>query len=78
MIDVERFRLLGTYRTPRFRLGQVVCCEVRGAVTICGFTDAHIPWSVGKTKRARTLVIYKRLARAIRRERAQAVAHHFG
>jgi hypothetical protein len=30
--DRDRFRLLGTYRTPRFRYGKTVWCEVRGEV----------------------------------------------
>jgi hypothetical protein len=31
MEDAERFRLLGKYRTPRFRYGGTVFCEVRGS-----------------------------------------------
>jgi hypothetical protein len=34
--DADRFRLLGTYRTPRFRIGRTVFCEVRGAMVITG------------------------------------------
>jgi hypothetical protein len=30
MEDAERFRLLGKYKTPRFRFGRKVLCEVRG------------------------------------------------
>jgi hypothetical protein len=79
MEDAERFRLIGTYRTPRFRYGQRVLCEVRGEVTICGMTDAPIPWPVGKARRGRTsLVVYKGLLRAILRESNQAVAHWWG
>jgi hypothetical protein len=51
MEDAERFRLLGKYKTPRFRIGQRVLCEVRGEVTICGLTDAPIPWPMGKAGR---------------------------
>ena len=36
MDDADRFRLLGTYRTPRFRIGRTVFCEVRGAMVITG------------------------------------------
>jgi hypothetical protein len=43
MEDAERFRLLDKYRTPRFRIGQQVRCEVRGKVVITGITDAPIP-----------------------------------
>jgi hypothetical protein len=28
MDDADRLRLLGTYRTPRFRIGQRVRCQV--------------------------------------------------
>jgi hypothetical protein len=70
--------LLGSYRTPRFRYGKAVCCEARGEVTICGLTDAPIRWPVGKRGRAKSLVLYADLARAVRRESAQAVAHWWG
>jgi hypothetical protein len=36
MEDTERFLLLGKYRTPRFRIGRTVLCEVRGQVVITG------------------------------------------
>jgi hypothetical protein len=39
MEDTERFRLLGRYRTPRFRIGQRVFCEVRGE-------RAHVQYAV--------------------------------
>jgi hypothetical protein len=79
MKDAERFRLLGTYQTPRFRIGQKVLCAVRGEVTIAGMTDAPIPWPLGKRGRGRhLLVVYKGLAKAVRRESNQAVAHWWG
>jgi hypothetical protein len=43
MDDAARFRLLGVYRTPRFRIGQRVRCLVRGEVLITGMTEALIP-----------------------------------
>jgi hypothetical protein len=46
--DHERSRLLGKYRTPRFRIDRTVLCEVRGEMVITGMTDAPIPWPVGK------------------------------
>ena len=46
MEDSDRFRLLGTYRTPRFRIGQRVRCQVRGEVVIIGISEAPIPWPV--------------------------------
>jgi hypothetical protein len=36
MDDADRFRLLGAYRTPRFRIGQRVRCLVQGDVVIIG------------------------------------------
>jgi hypothetical protein len=79
MDDAKRFRLLGKYRTPRFRYGRKVLCEVRDEVTICGMTDAPIPWPVGKGDAGRpSLVVFKDLVKAIRRESNQAVAHWWG
>jgi hypothetical protein len=78
MDDADRFRLLGTYRTHRFRIGQRVCCQVRGEVIITGMTDAPIPWPIGRLRQGRALVVYKGLAKAIRRESNQAVCHSWG
>jgi hypothetical protein len=64
--DADRFHLLGTYKTPRFRYGQAAFCEVRGEVTLVGLTDAPIPWPVGKRGRALSLVVSKGLARVVR------------
>jgi hypothetical protein len=69
MDDADRFQLLfGPYRTPRFRYGEVVFCEVRGEVTLCGLTDAPIPWPVGKRGRHQAIVLCGGLAEAVRRE----------
>jgi hypothetical protein len=74
MDDAERFRLLGNYRTPRFRYGRKVPCEVRGEVVITGMNDAPIPWPVAKGGRGRhSLVVYKGLTKAVRRESEQAI-----
>ena len=79
MEDTERFRLLGTYRTPRFRIGQRVRCLVRGEVIITSITEAPIPWPIAKGGRGRhSLVVYKGLARAVRRESEQAICHWWG
>src|SRR5262249_62196132 len=67
----------GRYTTPRFRYGQAAF-EVRGEVTVVGLTAAPLPWPVGKRGRARSLGVYQGLARAARRESAQAVAHRWG
>jgi hypothetical protein len=79
MEDAERFRLLGKYRTPRFRIGRTVFCEVRGEMVITGITDVLVPWPVGEKGRGRhSLIVYKDLAKAVRRESNQAVAHWWG
>jgi hypothetical protein len=61
--DTERFRLLGKYKTPRFRIGQKVFCEIRGDVKISGINDAPILCPMGK--RSRALVVYKDLLNAL-------------
>jgi hypothetical protein len=76
--DADPHRLLGRYRAPRFRYGRVVRCEVRGGVEVVGLHEAPIPWPVGKKGRAKSLVVFKDLARAVRRESEVAVAHHWG
>jgi hypothetical protein len=76
--DRDRFRLLGTYKTPRFRYGKTVWCEVRGEVEVVGLHEAPIPWPVGKKGRTKSLIVFKDLARAVRRESEAAVAHHWG
>jgi hypothetical protein len=79
MDDSQRFRLLGTYKTPRFRIGQKVFCEIRGDMTITGITDAPIPWPVGKGRRGRhSLIVYKGLEKALRCESNQAIAYWWG
>lgn len=77
MNDADRYRLHhGPSTTPRVRTGGTLRCEFRGAVIVTGLTDAPIRWPVGrragKGTRARTLVVYGRLADAIRRESNQA------
>jgi hypothetical protein len=78
MDDAERFRLLGKYRTPRFRYGRKVLCAVRGEVKIVGLTEAPIPWPIGKRVRGHSLVVFKDLAKALRRESEQAICHWWG
>jgi hypothetical protein len=82
MDDTDRFKLLfGPYKTPRFRVGGRVRCEVRGEVKVCGLSEARIPCPLAR-RRGRggtgALVIYRGLARAVRRESAQAVAYWWG
>jgi hypothetical protein len=44
-------KVLGRYKTPRFRLGDVVRCARRGDVRIVGLSDAPIPWPTGQLPR---------------------------
>jgi len=77
--DSLRFRLLfGLYRTPRFRLGKKVFCAVRGWVTICDISSGRIHWPIAKKVRGRSLVVYKDLLKAVRRESGIAVCHWWG
>jgi hypothetical protein len=82
MKDPDRYRLLGTYHTPRFPRGRRLVCEVRGPVVVAGLSNARIPWPVcrglGRSSGRSSLVVFDDLARAVRRESAQAVAHWWG
>jgi hypothetical protein len=76
MKDTDRCKLLfGPYHTPRFRIGRTVRCEVLGEVMVCGMADARIAWPLCKVGKWKVPVVYKRLARAVRQESEQAVAH---
>ena len=80
MNDADRFLLrFGPYRTPPFRYGKIVFCEVRGEVEIVGLSDAPLPWPIGrKGNGPRALVVFGALAKAVRREASLAVAHWWG
>jgi NUMOD3 motif len=79
MPRVNRHKLhFGPYRTPRFKYGAKVECQARGDVMIVRLTAGRIPWPVGKTHRATSMVVYADLARAVRREAACAVMHWWG
>jgi hypothetical protein len=67
--------LFGPCRTPVFKYGDVVICDVRGQVEIVGLTGGRIPWPVGKRGSAKALVLCDALAKAVRCEPAVAVAH---
>lgn len=67
--DDERFKLrYGPYKTPGFKYGKKVQDGWRGEVTIVGLSDGRIPWPMGRTGNNNTLVVYKGLEKAIRRE----------
>jgi hypothetical protein len=82
MRDADRFKLLGTYRTPRVRLGRVLSCEARDCdVVVSGYTEARVPWPVGYPRErggSPAPVVYGDLARAVRMESNQAVCYWFG
>ncbi len=75
-------KLLGTYESPRFHVGAVVSCARRGDMVILGVSEAPIPWPIGRPPgrgRGRTsLVLYRDLVKAVRRESAQAIAYWWG
>lgn len=81
MRDADRFRLLGKYTTPRLKIGAVVTCEYRDCdVIIVGYSDARIPWPLGRRrgKSVRSLVVCGQLVEAVRRESNLAIQHWFG
>ena len=83
MTDADRFRLLGTYRTPRVRVGAVLRCEARGfEVVVTGYSAGSVRWPVGRRRAGNRggsgLVVFAGLAEAVRTEAVQAVARAFG
>ena len=79
MGDQSKIKLHGRYRTPRFRIGTKLQCEVRGELKIVDITEAPIQWPLGaRGPGSRSLIVYGDLLRAIRHESAYAIAHWFG
>src|SRR5438874_144997 len=81
MTDTDRFRLLGTCRTPRVRLGAVVVCEARDCdLIVVEISNGRIPWLVGRRKgqSGKSLIVFGDLAKAVRTESNQAVCYWFG
>lgn len=71
----------GPYKTPRFKFGDTVTCELRGAISITGFSDGRIPWPIGRpmdTPRLRTIVLYGALVDAVWNESSSALCYWFG
>jgi hypothetical protein len=78
MDETERFRLLGTYRTPRCHIGQWARCAVRGEVQNKAISDGPIPWPMCQTWTRLGLVVYLVFLQAVRTESVQAIAHWWG
>jgi hypothetical protein len=82
MLDRDRFRLLGKYTTPRVKVGTVLSCEGRDRdVVVTAYTDGPIPWPIGRLKHGKGRhgpILFGDLAKAVRLESNQAVAHWFG
>jgi hypothetical protein len=82
MTDANRFKLLGTYRTPRIRVGAVLFCEVGGRpMIVTGISRAPVRWPVGRTRGEPgppATIVWSGLAEAVRQENSQAVARAWG
>jgi len=77
-MPAARFKLLGNYRTPAFRYGQRVEDLRRGEMRIVGLSAGRIPWPIGQTTRAKSLVLYRDLAKAVQRELVVAIRYWWG
>jgi hypothetical protein len=71
--------MLGSYRTPRVRIGQTVECELRGPVIVTSIADSPIQWPWARGKQGRTSpVVYKDLAKALRVETGVDICKAWG
>jgi hypothetical protein len=83
MTATDRFKLAGTYRTPRVRVGAVLRCEARGFdVVVTRYRAGPIRWPIGRrhgeNRGGSGLIVFAGLAEAVRREAVQAVARAWG
>jgi hypothetical protein len=80
----ERFRLLhGPYRPPRTKPGQILCCRLRGKMTVVRFSDGRIPWPLARNdlnggRGHGTYVLCGDLIKALRLESNQAIQYWWG
>jgi hypothetical protein len=72
--------MLGSYRTPRIRLGHQVECEIRGRVTVLYISDSPIqwPWARSGVRDRPSPVIFRGLSRALRTEAAVEICKAWG
>jgi hypothetical protein len=68
----------GPYRPPHVYRGDKLFCEIRGAVTVGGYSDAPIAWPRVKKGGSPCLILCGDLVRAVKYEALIAVAHHWG
>lgn len=70
----------GPYFTPKFSVGEVVECAVRGKVTIVGTSRGRIPWPLAKSLNDRRCapVVFEDLEKAVHLESAAAVRYWWG
>jgi hypothetical protein len=82
MTAADRFKLLGTYRPPRVRVGGRAFCLYRDAdVVITSISGAPIPWPRCRAVDSRGgsgLLVTEALVRVIRTESAEALKYWFG
>ncbi len=80
MPDHLSIALIGRYRAPRYRYGEIVADATRGDVIITRTSSAPIPWPMGKILSSRKpgLVIFAGLFEALSTESAVAICHHWG
>ncbi len=78
--DHHSIALIGRYRIPRYRYGEIVADAIRGDVVIVRTSDAPTPWPIGKIPGSRKpgLIVFAGLLDALRTESAVAVCHHWG
>lgn len=68
----------GPYRPPVTHRGKMLFCEIRGTVTVGGYSDGPIPWPRVKKGGNPCLIVCGDLIRAVKHEALLAVAHHWG
>jgi len=76
MHDSDRFQLLhGPYQSPPVGVGDVLICEVRGALQVRCFSDGLISWPRAEIGRNRPYILCSDLVRALRVESHLSIQH---